>query len=379
MNHRTRAAVTVGRVAPLLLALLWAAACKGKGGESDAEAQPQVAAQTVVVTPQPFTETLGAIGTVTPRPGHVAALSAPAAGRIGSVEVAPGQVVKKGQMLVQLDQAPFEAARQSADAALAAAEKAAARQQQLADEGIVPRKDAETAKADEAKARSDAVAARRAEALSTLRSPIDGVVTHLAATLGMTADPSQPLVEVSDPAATDILLSVTPSDAARLRVGMRVTLSAGRGEGGEALGVGELRDLSGTVDTTTRSVPIRVRPPVGSRGLRIGETIYGSIAVATRKSIVVPNDAVVPEGETFKVFVVDSAGIAHEHEVKIGARTSTSVEILEGLSPGDRVVTFGAYGLEDSAKVVPLTPAGPKPKAGASTKAGAKPDSGDKP
>jgi RND family efflux transporter MFP subunit len=370
MNRRSRAAAR-HCAASLILPLALAGGCKAKGGgESDTEAKPVVAAQTIVVTPQPFTETLGAIGSVTPRPGHVASLSAPMSGRVAAVDVAVGKTVQPGEVLIELEQQGFEATRQSADAALAAAEEAAARQERLAKEGIVPRKDVETARADVARARADAMAARRAEQLSTIRSPIAGVVTRLSTTLGASVDPSLPLVEVSDPLASDILLSVTPTDAARVRTGMRVALTAGQAVGGEPLGSGEVTEVAGAVDTTTRSVEIRVRPSAARRALRIGETVFGSIAIVTRpRSIVVPSDAVVPDGETFKVFVVDSAGIAHEHEVKIGGRSAAGVEILEGVSAGDRVVTFGAYGVEDSAKVVPLN----------AGKSSAKPDTADKP
>ena len=63
-----------------------------------------------------------------------------------------------------------------------------------------------------------------------------------------------------------------------------------------------------------------------------------------------------PEGDGFKVFVVDATGTAHEREVKVGARTSSGVEIVEGLKAGERVVTSGAYGMQDSAKVVAPKP-----------------------
>ena len=66
-----------------------------------------------------------------------------------------GQSVRVGQTLVELDQAPFQAALQSANAALAVAERANERQQRLAQEGIVPRKDAEAAAAEVARARAE--------------------------------------------------------------------------------------------------------------------------------------------------------------------------------------------------------------------------------
>ena len=80
--------------------------------------------------------------------------------------------------------------------------------------------------------------------------------------------------------------------------------------------------------------------------------MYGEIAVATRaNAVVIPVEAIVPEGAGYKVFVVDKSGTAHEREVKIGGRTPTKVEIIDGLAGGETVVTQGAFGVEDSAKV----------------------------
>ena len=85
-----------------MLAMLVAGGCKAKeGGDSETEAKPVVAAQTIVVTPQPFTETLGAIGSVTPRPGHVSAVNAPAQGRVAKVEVSTGQAVHADEPLIE--------------------------------------------------------------------------------------------------------------------------------------------------------------------------------------------------------------------------------------------------------------------------------------
>ncbi len=357
-------------VCGLAIALV-AGACHKSGGDEDAAVQAVVPAQTIVVTPQAFTESMGAIGTVVPRAGHVATLSAPASARVGQVFVTTGQTVQAGQALIELDQASFRAATQAADAALSAAERAADREQRLANEGIAPRKDAEQAAADVAKARADALDAHRAEELSVLKSPIAGVVTRMSATLGASVDPAQPLVEVSDTRALDVLLSVTPTEAARVHSGMKVMLSAGQSASGEPLGVGTVSDISGTVDTATRSVAVRVQVPTARRPLRIGETVYGAIAVSTvPNAIVVPADAVVPEGTEFKVFVVDEKGIAHARPVTLGGRANGQDEITSGLKAGERIVTTGAYGMQDSAKVAPLESAADSTEKGA-----AKPDS----
>src|SRR5262249_25877880 len=145
---------------------------------------------------------------------------------------------------------------------------------------------------------------------------------RMSATLGAPVDPAQPIIEISDPSALDVLLSVTPTDAGRVRTGAKVSLSAGQSAGGEALGVGSVVDVGVAVDTATRSVAVRVRAATTKRPLRIGETVFGAVVVGSApSSIVVPLAALVPEGENFKVFVVDANSIAHEREVKVGART----------------------------------------------------------
>ena len=67
----------------------------------------------------------------------------------------------------------------------------------------------------------------------------------------------------------------------------------------------------------------------------------------------VPVAALVPEGEGFKVFVVGPDSIAHERPVTAGGRGSGLVEIATGLRPGEQVVTHGAFGVDDGAKIVP--------------------------
>src|SRR5579885_1344281 len=114
----------------LLVGFVLAAACKGGEKEGGDEAPPAVVnANTIVVTPQAFTETVGAIGVVVGRAGHVATLSAPAPGRIASVDVSTGQAVAAGQPLISLDPATFEAALHSAQTAVDAAQRTYERSQ----------------------------------------------------------------------------------------------------------------------------------------------------------------------------------------------------------------------------------------------------------
>jgi membrane fusion protein (multidrug efflux system) len=68
-------------------------------------------------------------------------------------------------------------------------------------------------------------------------------------------------------------------------------------------------------------------------------------------SVTIPIEALVPEGEGFRVYVVDSAGIAHARPVTVAARSEDRAEITSGLAAGETVVTAGAYGVTDSVKV----------------------------
>ena len=344
-------------VVTLLLSAALLAACGPDADDAKASAAAAVVGvRTAIAAAQPFTETVGAIGTVAARAGHSAALGAPGAARISRVLVSAGQHVSVGDVLVELDQTSFQSAAQSAGAQLTASERAFERATRLAEAGIVPRKDVEQAAAELAKARADAATARRAAQLSLIRAPISGVVTTVNATLGATADPSRPLVEIADPSATDVVLNTTPGDAARIRGGASVALVAGQSAGGESLGSGAVLDVGGTVDSATRSVPVRVRVTTARRVLRIGETVFGEIAIAVRpNAVVIPLDALVPEGDGFKVFVVDAESIAHARPVTVGGRTSTLAEITAGVRAGEKVVTYGAYGVEDSARVVPAS------------------------
>ncbi len=111
---------------------------------------------------------------------------------------------------------------------------------------------------------------------------------------------------------------------------------------------------------------------VGSpkRALRLGENVFGDIAISTKNSVVIPVEALVPGEEvgTYKVFVVDAKGTATSRDVKIGGRDESRVEIVDGLKGGEKVVTQGAFGVQDSSKVTKELPVKDSAAAGAKSK-----------
>lgn len=326
------------------------------GAASDTAApQPVVSARTAIATVQSFATNVSAMGTVAARPGRYAELGAPAPTRVTRIFVVAGDHVDSGASLVAFEQAPFDAAAASAEAALATAQRAYDRAARLADAGIVPRKDVEVARADLAQANNTAVSARLARERATLHAPLTGVVTHISAVLGAPVDPSQPVVGVADPTALDVVLSLSPGDGAQVRPGAAVTVTGGQSASGEPLGTGVVTTVSATIDSGSRSVIVRARLARPARALRIGETVFGRITTGVhRGAVTVPVEALVPDGDGLKVFVVEQDGLAHARPVTVGWRTERFAEITDGLKAGERVVTVGAYGMDDSAKVVPL-------------------------
>ncbi len=340
-------------ICTLPMLVLLASACSSANDAPTDSTAVAVGVRTAVVTTQPFFETLGTIGAVEPRAGHVALLSAPAPTRVAQVFVSAGKIVSRGTTLVVLDQSLLREAARAADAALVAAQRNYERARTLSAAGILPRKDLDQATADLAKARADVANQRRILQLSVLRSPIAGVVTKMNAVLGAAVDTNQPLVEVADPSTVDILLSVGPTEAGSVHPGAKVNIRSGEKATGEVIGVGTVLDVAGIIDSASRSVSVRVRAATTKRPLRVGETIYGEITLATRdNAVVAPIESLVPDGDGFKVFVVDQSGVAHAHPVTVGGRTDKVAEIKSGLTGGETVVTYGAYGLDDGVKVV---------------------------
>ena len=342
----------MSRSSRIVWALLLVAACTGEAKRGADEATA-VGVGTALAMQEPFAQTVNAIGIVSARPERYAALGAPGPTRVARIFVVAGQRVARGEPLIEFERAPFDAAAQAAAATLASAEHSYARAQRLMQAGILPQKDADQAAADLAAAQSAALTARRAQELATVRAPLAGVVTRMTAVLGTSVDANQTLVEVADPQSLDILFNVSPHEAARIRVGDSLSLNSGEGGVAEDLGSAAVTSIGVAIDSASRAVAVRARVSrTTARTLRIGESVAGHIVTAVHpNAVTVPIEALVPDGEGFQVFVVDSAGIAYARAVTVGARNERKAEITSGLAAGEAVVTTGAYGVTDSVRV----------------------------
>jgi len=353
-DHRTRGTL-LGVLAMLLCGAI-VTGCATEHAKSDTPLTSEVAATTVRADTGSFVDVIDAGGVVTARPGAEVSLSAPAATRIEQVRVSVGDRVIVGAPLLDFEEVLFDATLTAAESALQAAEQANARAQRLVSAGVSPRRELEQSNADVAVARANAVAARRARRLTTLRAPISGVVTRVSAIRGANVNEQQSLIDLADPARVDMVMQLTPEAARRVRAGQTVALRSSAAISAALMGMGTVAHVSPIVDSATRSVVARVAVLQTAAPLRIGETLFGSITTEThRGAVIVPEAALVPHEEGFRVFVVDSLRVAHARAVTVGGRNALGVWIRNGVQRGELLVTAGAYGLDDGSVVISVT------------------------
>lgn len=333
-----------------VLAVALCIACGG-GEEEAPEEEGAVPVEVATVTRAPFDETIDVLGTVVAPPDAAAALAAPGPTRVTRINVSLGDRVTRGQVLLELDRTVWQAERTRAQAALTAAREARDRTARLVQGGILPRKELDAAEAEVAHATADVTAATQVEGLGELRSPLNGVVSQVNATMGETVDAGSVLVEVIDPTALEVVLSLSPEAASRVKPGAAVRLFRDGPNGLLSLGDGRVVSVAPSLDSTGAR-PARVN--VGaSAALFRGASLSARVTVATHPdAITIPAGALVPEGDgEFLVYTVDAENVAHGRPVVVGARSGELVMILSGLEAGERVVVGGAFQVADSVKV----------------------------
>jgi membrane fusion protein (multidrug efflux system) len=114
---------------------------------------------------------------------------------------------------------------------------------------------------------------------------------------------------------------------------------------------GQISTIDPVIDPNTRAVMVRARLPNTDGKLKPGMLLTVSIETAPRLGLSVPELAVIGEGERRFVYTIDAKGTARRTEVRTGLRSAGRVEVLEGLKPGQKVVTEGVVKLTDGMKV----------------------------
>jgi len=195
---------------------------------------------------------------------------------------------------------------------------------------------------------------------SEIRSPISGVITDRPLYPGEMATAGTPLLTVMDRSHVIAKAHIPQAEAALLKVGDSATIAA---PGLSPAITGKVTVVSPALDPSSTTVEVWVDAANPRDQLRPGSSVHISMLAQTiPDALTVPASAVLTESDgTTSVMVIGSDGRAHQHDVKTGVREDNQVQIVTGVSAGERVVTVGAYGLPDNTRVQVQNPAAPPP------------------
>ncbi len=183
--------------------------------------------------------------------------------------------------------------------------------------------------------------------LVSLYAPIGGVVIYREVTTGEGVEAGETLVTIADYSSVQIEGELPESIVDRLGTGVdqpvRIRLASDTAE--NPIGTGHVRFISPVIDPVKRTTHVIVAADNAQGLLRDG--LYVDLAVVLRKetsAIVVPTSAVVTDGPVHFVFVKDGE-FYKKQDIDPGARDDRVIEVLDGVFPGDVIVTRGAYSL----------------------------------
>jgi membrane fusion protein (multidrug efflux system) len=257
------------------------------------------------------------------------------ADEILEIPVRVGQRVAEGDVLVRQSAQGSMAAVQQAQAAWEQAQRTAERLRPLHERGAISEQDWDGAQTAVRVSEANLDAARRAVVLT---SPIAGVVTDILVTAGSFPKSGDPLVRVSDLSRIQLLLNLSPDQAAELSRGQQAWLSA---QGLE----GEVTRIALQADPETRLVEVELTFPRATSAMP-GTLVEAEVVVGRREqALAVPRVALQDGG----VWVVDAEDRARLRTVQVGLQGQDRVEIVSGLQPGERVVVAGASLLSEGA------------------------------
>lgn len=328
------------------------------------EQQWKVDFATAEVVKRPIRAAIAATGTLRARPDGEALLTAPAPGQVQTTGKFPqlGQHVKKGDILAYLtprlggdtDMASLQADARKARVALDLAVRERSRMESLFRDEAVPEKRLLAARAAEESARAEFDAAQGRQGQYgggvggvPLRAPVSGTIADVRVSPGAFAQEGALLFHIADRRVLWLELRVPESEAARLaspsgamfRVeGVEQGFEIAPGKNGRLIATG------GAVDAVTRTVPVLFEFAQPDERLRIGMAVKAQVfAGAASEMVAVPASAVLDESGVPTVFVMTGGESFERRPVRIGARDGDWLEVIEGLEPGQRVVSRGAY------------------------------------
>ncbi len=315
--------------------------------------------QPVAAYPEPVSEMLNA--RIAYDENLTARVSSPITGRVIKLLKQSGDTVKVGDALAVIDAPDYITAQadlRRAEAEAAQKRAALARTRTLVEGEVAPRKDLETAQSDLKQAEAELSRARdRLRMLNlghasegdhfTLRAPISGIITERKTNPGNEVRPDlpDPLFVISDPEHLWMIIDVPERLIARIERGQTVAIEVDAYPAeryGERF-IGLVDYIGAVLDPDTRRVPVRAL--VANPKLMLKPEMYARatpLAAEGRELVRIPNSALSTEGLYSFVFVEKEPGVLEQRPVTLDIRGREESYVLEGLKPGERIVTTGA-------------------------------------
>ena len=354
--------------------LLFLSSC---GGKKTQQQMPSANFETMTVATKDVTMTTKYSATIRGR--QDIDILPQVSGTLQRLCVSEGQKVAKGQTLFIIDQVPFQAAlntaeasQKAANAALAIAQLSYDSKKKLFDQQVISDVELQTAynallsaKAQVAQADAQVVNARNNLSYTVVKSPSNGVVGTLPYRQGALVGPSMPqaLTTVSDNSQMYVYFSINEaqllnmtreSGSAEAAISAMPDIKLLLVDGSEYQYLGKVESVSGVVDRSTGTVQVRAVFDNPEKLLHSGSTGYVVIPSVYKDRIVIPATATVQVQDKFKVYLVDKDNIAHEQLVTTEPLSNGKEYVIkDGLNVGDVIVAEGAGMLKDGQNIKP--------------------------
>jgi RND family efflux transporter MFP subunit len=327
-----------------LLAVLVAGCGKHEKEESSAPKAPAVTVAVTEVAVRPLWDEEEVVGNV--EAAQRAVLSAKVTGVIDSLKVAPGARVTRGEVLATIDAREIRARLDSAEAAQDQAKKDFARIERLLQSGSSTRQEFDAVTTRLRTADAALVEARTMLQYTEITAPFDGVVTRKIIEVGDLATPGKPLLEMENSSLLRFECQIPEALIDRVQMGADLPVAI------DAAGVtltGKVSEIAPSASAGSRTFLVKLDLPPAEK-LRAGQFGRVSVPVRERPAVLVAEGAVVRRGQIESVFVIEE-GVARLRLVKTGRRHTGQVEIISGLSGGEKVASKDAHLLNDGAAV----------------------------
>jgi membrane fusion protein (multidrug efflux system) len=323
------------------------------------------------VREQPLARELKALGTA--GANEAVEITSKTSNIVTAVRFRDGQRVQRGAVLVELDSAQARADLAAADAALTESTSLYNRSRELLSTQAVSKSQFDQIEATK-KANAARVAAAQAKLEDTvIRAPFSGRVGLRRISVGSLINPGAIITTLDDTSVMKVDFAVPENFLSQLREGLALTANSTAYPGRRF--TGRISSVDSRIDPVSRSVTVRAEVPNPESLLKPGMFLNVEIVRDRRNALVVPEEALVPEQNKQFVFVV-AGDKAQKREVRIGARSPGSVEVLSGLSLGERVIVEGTVKVREGGSVRDLAMIGPPGAAAAAPPTGGRPGAG---